>query len=221
MPRRPRFSSGGYVYHVLNRAVGRRTIFHTDKDYAAFLQVLEAARHKVPMRLLSFAIMPNHWHLVLWPIGDGDLSNYMQWLTMTHTQRWHALHATSGTGPLYQGRFKSFPVQDDDHFLTVCRYVERNPLRANLTTHAQNWQWSSLWQHVNERFAVSLDTWPVPQPAEWLAYVNRPETEAELAAIRNSVRRGAPFGDPSWRAVAAKQLGLESTLTAPGRPRKR
>ncbi|HUG92188.1 MAG TPA: hypothetical protein VML55_15210, partial [Planctomycetaceae bacterium] len=84
--------------------------------------------------------MPNHWHLVVWPAGDGDLSEYMRWLTVTHTQRWHAAHHTSGTGALYQGRFKS------EHFLTVCRYVERNALRANLAGSAEAWRWGSLWQ---------------------------------------------------------------------------
>ena len=80
--------------------------------------------------------MPNHWHFVLWPQGDGDLSEFMRWLTVTHTQRWHAAHHTAGTGPLYQGRFKSFPIQADDHLLTVLRYVERNALRANLVERA-------------------------------------------------------------------------------------
>ena len=89
MPRRHRTATGGYVYHVLNRAVGRATIFETDKDYAAFEKVFEEARGHVTMRVLAFCLMPNHWHLVLWPFHDGDLSEYMRWLTNTHTRRWH------------------------------------------------------------------------------------------------------------------------------------
>ena len=77
--------------------------------------------------------MPNHFHILLWPREEGDLFRFMSWLTMTHTQRWHAHHRTAGTGHLYPGRFTSFPVQSDEHFfLTVYRYVERNALRANL-----------------------------------------------------------------------------------------
>jgi putative transposase len=144
MPRRPRFSTGGYVFHVLNRAVGRQAIFRTEGDYAALLHVLEEARQQVSMRLLGFCVMPNHWHLVLWPAGDDDLSDYMHWLTVTHTQRWHAFHKTAGTGPIYQGRFKSFPVEQDEHYLAMIRYVERNALRANLATRAEMWRWSSL-----------------------------------------------------------------------------
>ena len=132
MPRRTRFSTGGYVFHVLNRAAGRQTIFSQESDFFAFEQTLQQALRQVPTRLLCYCLMPSHWHLVLWPREDGELSAYLHWLTVTHTQRWHAFHGTTGTGPLYQGRFKSFPVETDDHFFTVCRYVERNALRANL-----------------------------------------------------------------------------------------
>jgi putative transposase len=145
----------------LNRAVGRSTIFEKAGDYAAFEQVLEEAREQVEMRLLSFCVMPNHWHLVLWPREDGDLSTYLCWLTNTPTRRWHLAHRTVGTGPLYQGRFKSFPVQEDGHFFTVCRYVERNALRANLVAAAQQWLWSRLWHRVNKSQAVTLASWPI------------------------------------------------------------
>jgi putative transposase len=163
MPRRKRFSTGGYVFHVLNRAAHRQSIFQTDGDYDAFLNVLEEARQRVPMRLLSYCVMPNHWHLVLWPEGDEHLSDYMHWLSTTHSQRWHAFHKTVGNGPLYQGRFKSFPIEQDDHFYRVCRYAERNALRANLVTRAEHWKWSSLWQLVNDSYPVSLATWPLPR----------------------------------------------------------
>jgi len=88
--------------------------------------------------------LPNHWHFVLWPRGDGELSESVRWLTLPHTQLWYAAHRTAGTDPLYQGRFKSFPVQDDEYFWTVCRYVERNAVRANLVRRAEAWPWGSL-----------------------------------------------------------------------------
>jgi putative transposase len=219
MPRRRRFATGNYLFHVLNRAVGRQTLFATDGDYEAFQRVLEEARQRVAMRLLAFCVMPNHWHLVLWPREDGDLSEYMRWLTVTHTQRWHAAHGTSGTGPLYQGRFKSFPVQTDEYFLTVCRYVERNALTANLVRKAQRWRWSSLWQWANESGDVTLDRWPVRRASSWIDYVNQPETAGEFTALRNSIQRGAPYGSRTWQHQSARRLGLESTLRPRGRPR--
>jgi putative transposase len=219
MPRRNRFSTGGYVFHILNRAVGRQTIFASDGDYSAFERVLREAAQQVPMRLLSYCILPNHWHLVLWPRGDDDLSSYMHWLTTTHTQRYHKAHETTGTGPIYQGRFKSFPVETDDHFYQLSRYVERNALRANLVSRAELWRWSSLWQVRNERVDVPLDSWPIPRPTHWIDYVNSVETEAELQSLRNCSTRGTPFGNREWELKTAVALGLVKTLRSPGRPR--
>jgi putative transposase len=201
----------------LNRAVARQTIFDTERDFRAFEEVLAQAGDRVPMRLLAFCIMSNHWHLVLWPREDDDLSEYLRWLTVTHTQRWHAAHGSSGTGALYQGRFKSFPVETDDHFFSVCRYVERNALRANLVRRAEGWRWGSLWHRLNLSGKISLAAWPLACPSDWAELVNQPETEAELAALRRAVVRGVPFGSASWQRQTAQTLGLESTLRSQGR----
>lgn len=222
MPRVPRAAIGGLVYHVLNRANARMQLFAQDEDYRAFERVLMEAGERVEMRLLAYCVMPNHWHLVVWPHADGELSAFLRWLTMTHTQRWHASHHTVGSGHLYQGRFKSFPVQTDEHFLTVCRYVERNALRAQLVPRAEDWRWSSLWRrmHGGENAQVLLSEWPVPCPWHWLEWVNEPQTQAEVDALRRCVRRGQPFGSETWVRSAAKRLGLESTLQPRGRPKK-
>ena len=170
MPRPRRAAEGGLIYHVLNRANARLAMFETDEDYAAFERVLAQAVVRDGMRLLAYCVMPNHFHLLVWPRADGDLSQFMRWLTLTHTQRWHAYHGTAGTGHLYQGRFKSFPVQSDEHFLTVCRYVERNAQRANLVKRAQDWNWSSLSarhrlrKHDEDR--PELTRWPIERPRD-------------------------------------------------------
>jgi len=210
------------VYHVLNRAVGRMTLFEKEADCLAFEQVLEETWERTEIRILSYCVMPNHWHLLLWPREDGELSQVMRWLTVTHTQRWHAHYHTSGTGPVYQGRFKSFPVESDGHFLTVARYVERNALRANLVKRAQDWRWSSLWRRLERDKSVSrmLSEWPVARPSDWTRRVNRPLTDGELESLRRSVRRGRPYGRDDWTQRMAKRLRLESTLRPPGRPRK-
>ena len=132
MGRAHRAAQGGYVYHVLNRANARMRIFDDDADYLAFEKVLAEAVERTETRLLAYCLMPNHWHLVVWPRKDGELSRFVGWLTLTHTQRWHAHRHSSGSGHVYQGRFKSFPVQEDEHFYGVARYVERNALRAKL-----------------------------------------------------------------------------------------
>ena len=220
MPRRLRNAAGGYVYHVLNRAVGRFTLFPKATDYEAFLRVLSESLDWVDMRLLGYCVMPNHWHLVLWPERDGDLSEFMRWLTVTHTQRWHARYHSAGTGPIYQGRFKAFPVAEDDHYLTLLRYVERNPLRAGLVTSAAKWRWSSLGRSCLQLPGPPLDAGPIPQPDDWLKRVEQPETEAELEALRRCIVRGRPFGHEKWLKETAERLGLQSTLKPVGRPPK-
>jgi putative transposase len=220
MPRRLRCTDAGYVYHVLNRAVGRATLFKKSGDYAAFESILREAHERHAMRLLAFVVMPNHWHLVVWPHEVGQLTTYLQWLTVTHVRRWHAHHHTVGTGPIYQGRYKSFPIQEDEHFWTVCRYVERNALRAKLVARAEEWRWSSLWHREQQSGVPWLSEWPMAVPGDWRAVVNRAQTEAELAAVRQSVVRGSPYGEKVWQARTARALNLESSMRQRGRPRR-
>ena len=222
MGRPKRAAAGAVVYHVLNRANARRTILESDADYAAFEQVLEQAVERTQTRLLAYCVMPTHWHLVVWPQEDGELSRFMAWLTLTHTHRWHAHRHSTGSGHVYQGRFKSFPVQEDDHFYTLCRYVERNALRAHLVPRAEQWRWGSLhrWKSGTAKEKAALAAWPLPRWPGWVAHVNAAQTDAELAAVRRSVQRGNPFGAPSWCDEMVRRLGLESTLRPQGRPKK-
>ena len=162
--------------------------------------------------------MPNHFHLILWPHGDGDLSRWMQWLMTSHVRRYHRHYGTSGH--VWQGRFKAFPIEDDEHYLTVLRYVERNALRANLVERAEDWDWTSLKLRRDKVPPEFLVPGPVGLPRNWRQLVNKPLTEAELTALRNSVNRGAPFGSSEWISKTAKKLGLESSIRPRGRPRK-
>jgi REP-associated tyrosine transposase len=223
MPRPPRAAEGGLVYHALNRANARLTIFETDEDYAAFELILAQAVARHDMRLLAYCLMPDHFQLLVWPREDGDLSQFMRWLTLTHTQRWHAHHRSAGTGHLYQGRFRSFPVQSDEHLLTICRYVERNALQANLVERAQDWRWSSLSARRTKADGdrPALTPWPIDRPRDWSVRVNRPFRPNDEAAVRRSIQRGQPFGSPSWQAAVAARLGLESLFRPRGRPRKK
>ena len=130
MARPLRTTPAGYCYHVLNRGNGRRQVFHKDADFSAFVQLFADAHLRHAMRIVAYCLMPNHFHLVLWPRHDGDVSRFMQWLLTTHVRRYHQHHRTSGH--VWQGRFKAFPIQENEHLLTVLRYVERNPLRAGI-----------------------------------------------------------------------------------------
>jgi putative transposase len=222
MSRGPRNAPGGIVYHVLNRAVARLPLFEKPADYDAFIRVLAETLDLHPLRILAFVLMPNHWHLVLWPEHDRALTDFCRWLAHTHSMRWHAHYHTSGSGHIYQGRFKAFPVESDAHLYAVCRYVERNALRANLVAAAEHWRWSSLWRrlHGDEQPRSLLSSWPVPMPPQWVEYVNAPQSEAEVEALRRCVQRGSPFGSERWQAAMAARLGLGHTLRPLGRPKK-
>lgn len=198
------------------------TIFKKDADYEAFEDVLTEAVERTQPRLLAYCLMGNHWHLAVWPKQDGELSEFIGWLTLTHTQRWHAFRQSTGSGHVYQGRFKSFPVQDDDHLFSMARYVERNALRANLVQRAELWRWGSLyrWLRGSADDRRLLAAWPRPRPANWLDHVNAPPTEGELAALRRCVNRGSPYGADTWCERTIRSLGLQSTIRPRGRPKK-
>jgi putative transposase len=218
MPRAPRQAPGGIVYHVLNRSVGRRPIFDDGPDFAAFVRVLDEAVEKHSMRLLAWCVMSNHWHLVLWPRQDGELSSFMRWLTTTHVRRWHEHRHSMGQGHVYQGRFKSFPVQEDGHLLTVMRYVERNPLRAGMVQRAEHWPYSSLRARAETGSSPPpLTQSPVECRADWLEWVNEPQTDKETHELRSSVQRGRPYGAGDWQAKTALALNLAHTFRKRGR----
>ncbi len=216
MPRTARASQGGICYHVINRGNAKAVIFHDGLDCEAFVRLVRRAVERRPMRVLAYCVMPNHVHLVLWPSGDDDLGPWMHWLLTAHVRQHHQRHGT--TGRVWQGRFKAFPIQRDEHLLTVIRYVERNPLRAGLVARAEDWPWSSLRGRVAGRSDGVLTDPPVPLGGDWCAWVQEPLTAAELESLRESVRRQRPFGDPAWTRGAAERLGLGSSLKALGRP---
>lgn len=223
MPRKARFAPGGLAYHVINRGNGRMKLFGKQADYLAFQDVLQEAMRRTPTRLLAWCLMPNHWHLVIWPRKDGELTEFVRWLTHTHVQRWHAHRHSAGTGHVYQGRFKSFPIQEDEHLLSVCRYVERNAVRPSMVQKAQDWRWSSLWArlHGGPELPSLASEWPVHRPPDWVKFVNSPQTSSELEALRQSVKRCAPYGSATWVQRTAQRLNLQWTLRPRGRPRVR
>ena len=223
MPRSPRADEAGGIYHALNRANLGAKIFRKEGDFVAFEKLLGEALQLHRIELYAYQIMTTHWHLILRPLVDGEMGRFCKWVGVTHTMRYHAHHHTTGMGHVYQGRFKSFPIQDDDHFFVGCRYVERNALRAQMVSRAEDWRWGSLWRWLQkpEPEPKLLSPWPIPRLPNWIERVNEPLSENELKAIRNCARRGAPLGDEGWVESIARRLDLESTMRPRGRPRVR
>jgi putative transposase len=167
--------------------------------------------------------MSNHWHFIVRPRSDGDVTAFFRWLTHTHTQRWHSHHGTSGTGHVYQGRFKCFPVQRDEHLAQVLRYVQLNPVRAKAAKRAAAWRWGSchVRRHGPAEMADLLTDWPIAMPSDWDAWLDEGSVDdATAERIAHSIARGTPFGSDAWVQRTAAKLNLGSTLRPRGRPRK-
>lgn len=226
MPRPLRPIADGLIYHVINRGNNRQPVFEDEGDYLAFLKALGDLKARRPFELFGYCLMSNHIHLLLRPREDC-ISRMVQSLLVSHTQRYHRFHRTGGH--VWQGRFKSPVIQDDDHLLTVLRYIEANPLRAELVQRAGDYRWSSFGSHGQGRADALLDHVPpydalaayaAVRQRRWSAYVHQTPEEAELAALRRSSVTGLPFGLPGWVDRLSRKLKLDLTIRPRGRPRK-
>ena len=226
MPRPLRPIDDGLVYHVINRGNNRQPVFRDDGDYVAFLDALGDLKKRKPFDLYGYCLLGNHIHLLLRP-GDSPISRIVQSLLVSHTQRYHRFHRSSGH--VWQGRFKSPVIQDDEHLMTVLRYIEANPLRAGLVKRAGEYRWSSFTCHGAGGVDPLLDPTPAyealgARPAtrqrRWSAYVHQTPDADELAAIRRSGETGLPYGASSWIERLARRLKFDLTIRPRGRPRK-
>lgn len=223
MPRSPRADEAGGLYHALNRGNPCTKLFKKKADFIAFERILHEALEIHEIELFCYQLMPSHYHLVLRPLVDGEMGRFMAWIAGTHTMRSHAQDPTGEMERVYQQRYRSFPIQENEHFLLVCRYVERNALRAKRVELAEQWRWGSLWRWLQrpEPDPALLSPWPLRRHSRWTDRVNECLTKERLDAVRLSAQRGKPFGDEDWVKSTARRLNLESTLRPRGRPRVR
>ena len=218
MPRRPRHTLTGVAFHVMNRAVRGSTLIENDCDFEALARILREALYQSHVEVLSYQVMRNHWHFVMTCDRIADLSTLMHRFEGRHANNWAGAHRARGRGYVYQGRFKSVPVQTSHSLFRVCRYVERNALRQNLVAKAEDWQWGSLHARCNDFYPIPLSEWPIPPPSNWIELVNTAQTDGEVADLRNCVRRDQPIGDADWVKAVAPFVGM--TLKSIGRPKK-
>lgn len=184
MARAHRTTAPGAVHHVVNRGNRKQIIFRKRADFQAFIQVLAEAVDRFEMRVIAFCLMRNHWHLLLWPGEDVSVSAFMHWLTSTHVRRYHAHYELTGTGHLYQDRYRSDICRDDRGLLAVMRYVEGNPVAAGLVKRAEDYEWSSLRLRLRGDDAGILAPCPIELPSNWPAYVteNTPPRKPDTPA---------------------------------------
>jgi putative transposase len=186
MARPQRVTLANHVYHVMNRAAKRSVLFANASDYLQFERTLESALARLPMRILAYCLMPTHFHLLLWPRGDGDVSSFVKWLTATHARRWNDTHGTVGSGAVYQSRFRCVRVETDEQLLKAWRYIERNALNADLVVRAEDWRWCSLWRRIRGPHPHPLREGPISLPADWVDVLNARITGSETTRSRKS-----------------------------------
>ncbi len=222
MGRPPRNSQGGTIYHVIGQGLKPKPVFRSTEDYREFDVTLAQAVDRFDARLLAYCVLPKHWHLVLIPRKDGDLSKLMAWLTTTHSARWHTKPRRAGTGGLYERRFRSFPVQDTTKLHDIIQFVESHPLRSGIVEEPNDWPWSSVSRRGNESATSGpmLSIPPVPLPLDWTEQLSLEMSTATLDQIKHCILRSCPYGDAGWVQKTAAKLSLESTLRPRGRPKK-
>ncbi|MRR06788.1 MAG: transposase [Deltaproteobacteria bacterium] len=193
MPRSARRVADEGIYHIINRGNGQQRVFHKDGDYLAFLTLLGQMGERFEVALYGYCLMPNHFHLLVKVARGEHLSKGMQWFTTTHVRRYHRHYQSSGH--VWQGRYKSFVIEDDDQLVTVARYVEGNPVRAGLVETAGDWVWSSHRERCGLEGKVWLSPMPVELPTDWTTFVDTPLTGAELAKMKRNMERQTPRRD--------------------------
>ena len=226
MPRPLRPIADGLIYHVINRGNNRQNVFRKAADFQAFLQALADLKVRKPFELYGYCLMSNHFHLLLRPTG-ASISRIVQSLLVSHTQRYHK-HYRSG-GHVWQGRFKSPVIQNDEHALNVLRYIEANPLRAELVSRVEDYAWTSYHAHGSGQANELLDPlityeelspYPTVRQRKWAEKVHLPMDERTAAAIRRSSATGLPYGGGAWVKRLANRLDLDLTIRPRGRPHK-
>lgn len=166
--------------HVVNRGNDRRQLFADAGDYDDFLEMLDSCLERRPVPVLAYALMPNHWHLLLRPGSSSELSQLLHSLTARHAARFRHASGTVGGGHVYQARFSSTVVRDAVQYLRTVRYVETNPLRAKLVGRAEDWKWTSLFERVQEPRRLTAGPVALPPPAEWLSFLNyEPDSDGD------------------------------------------
>jgi putative transposase len=207
MPRRRLFGTGGVVFHVMNRSAKQLPLFECPSDFRLFVDVLVAAGMRCSMRLLEYCVMSNHFHLLLWPYGDNDLTRYLQWATGVHGQRWRRARRSTGKGAVYQGRYRWVGIQDAVHYDNARRYILQNPVRAGLVENADDWPWSS----ASSDAGVPRPTL-TPPPFEPLTALESPLDGHSVERIRSSLRASQSLGPAAWSHALEVESWLKGVL---------
>lgn len=223
MPRAGRVIIDGGTYHVLTRGNNGQAVFHDDVDYKRYLKLLSSYAREYQLKMYHFALMPNHVHLVL-QVTDGlALSKAMHGLNLSYSLYYRKRYKY--LGHLWQGRFKNLFIDRESYLLECGRYVELNPVRANLARDPGEYAWSSYRTYAEGLENPLIAANPL---YEQLGVSTELRQQAYRQFIRDGMARDqarraqAQIPQPLIRLVAPTPPGLEQLLglRRPGRPKK-
>lgn len=218
MPRIARGLADNQIYHIINRGNRREAVFHDNYDYEKFLKLLIESKEKYAIKIYAYCLMPNHFHLVIYTKYADSLSQAMHWISSSYVRYYNKRYNISGH--LWQGRYKSFIVQEDSYLLVLLKYVEANPKRARIVKDCIDYKYSSANNRIKNNENLITDEVPILLPADWYTYINSDEKITDIESIRNCITRQAPLGDKNWKYMVSKKYNLESTMNPRGRPKK-
>jgi putative transposase len=221
MPRLSRTVFAGIPHHITQRGNRREDIFFTDEDREAYLTWLHEYCETFKVEILAYCLMTNHIHLVAVPARDDGLQRVLKPLHMRYAQRIN--RARGWKGHLWQGRFFSSPL-DDAYLWAAVRYVERNPVRAGMAHHAEDYHWSSAAAHCGKRLdgLLNLESGWSKQFSvmeDWSAWLSEGDEAEEIEMLRRNVDKGLPCGSEGFVKKLGKQAGRLLEYRPQGRPK--
>ena len=179
------------IQHIVNRGNDKKVIFPKPVDYAAFLVLMREARELFAVQLYAYCLMPNHFHLVVHVATLAALSAYMHYVQREHACDLRQCERSKGHGHIFQRRYWNDTVESDGRLIRLIRYVEANPVRAQLVSAPEHWEWSSFWdRETGERDLLHPTPYGLPQ--DWKTIVSVPQQRIDLDAIRTPIKMGRP-----------------------------
>jgi putative transposase len=222
MPRISRVVVPGLPHHVTQRGNGRQATFVSDDDRRVYIDLLRGHRRQYGLNIWAYCLMNNHVHLLAVPERDDSLARTLARTHADYARYWNARRGRCGH--LWQARFYSCPL-DDDQVWTVARYIETNPVRADIVDEAAAWPWSSAQAHVTGRDRsglLDMHLWSSQYDgARWKDVLETSvEDEAWRQRLRDATVRGRPLGSDTFIQGLEDRLGCPLKPKPPGRPRK-
>jgi len=227
MPRKRRFFLPGIPVHVVQRGNNREAVFFDDDDYLSYLDWLAQAAGEHGCAVHAYVLMTNHVHLLLTPTDYKSISATLQAVGRRFVP--YINHCYGRTGTLWEGRFKASLVQDEGYLLTCYRYIEMNPVRAQMVEKPQDYRWSSYRANALGEGDLLVAPHPIYRSlgatgrAREAVYRGLFETQLDAEAIgdvRACLQTGTPLGNDRFRAQIEQALGVKVGYSRRGRPRK-